>query len=204
MMKKATTAELVARYNKAATTLSRKPVKKFADRKTAELRLAAIEAQLAPVARAGAEYNPDAIGEKRGRRFDLPGRPAKERLDPREGMRRARLLDLLKEAGADGVDFFQLHEQMQKEGSAFGNLKSLRDALGLLSRKNGYAIVGKRLESQAHQAQLVERRRARPVGEHRPRARTTDLVPYLFRERRPRVPPQCPGPFLMAAKHSRH
>ncbi len=31
---------------------------------------------------------------------------------------------------------------MQKEGTAFGNLKSLRDAHGLLSPKNGYAVVG--------------------------------------------------------------
>jgi hypothetical protein len=31
---------------------------------------------------------------------------------------------------------------MEKEGTAFGNAKSLRDAIYLLSAKNGYAVVG--------------------------------------------------------------
>ncbi len=46
--KKVTTAQLVARYNKAAVALGKKPVKKFADRKTAERRVKEIEALVKP------------------------------------------------------------------------------------------------------------------------------------------------------------
>ena len=60
--KKVTTAQLLSRYNKAAATLGKKPVKKFADRKTAERRVKDIEARI------------------------------RKKPEPREGTRRARLL----------------------------------------------------------------------------------------------------------------
>lgn len=137
MTKKATTTELVARYNKAAATLGRKPVKKFADRKTAERRVAAIEAELAPKPKERPAYDPDSLGEKRGLRFDLPGRLAKDCVEPREGTRRAKLLAMLQDAGKKGIEFEDLHV-----GCGFKNRKSTRDAIGLLSRNNGYAVAG--------------------------------------------------------------
>ena len=132
-------AEVIARYNTAAATLGRKPVKKFVDRATAEKRLAAIEADVAkkkkPTALSRGEYDPDALGEKRGLRFDHPG--SKKRVAPREGSMRAKLLGVLKGAGAKGIDFEELHK-----ACGFLNRKSTRDAIALLSRKNGYAISG--------------------------------------------------------------
>ena len=77
--KKLTTVQLVARYNNAASSLGKKPVKKFADRKTAERRVEEIEAK-------------------------LHQRPA-----PRDGTRRAHLLALLHKAGKRGVTFEKLH-----------------------------------------------------------------------------------------------
>jgi hypothetical protein len=128
-MSKIKTAELIARYNAAAATLGRRAVTKFADRATAEKRVAAIEAEVAPKAKAQRAYDPDSLGEKRGLRFDLPGR--KSKVAPREGSMRAKLLGLLQDAGAKGVDFEELHK-----ACGFGNKKSTRDAIGLLSRKS--------------------------------------------------------------------
>jgi hypothetical protein len=136
-------AEIIARYNAAAATLGRKSVKKFADRKTAERRLVAIEADAAkkngaaekPAALSRGEYDPDALGEKRGLKFDHAG--SKKKVAPREGSMRAKLLGLLQEAGAKGIDFEELHK-----ASGFLNRKSTRDAIGLLARKNGYGVSG--------------------------------------------------------------
>jgi hypothetical protein len=129
---KVTTTTLVTRYNKAAAALGRKPVNKFSSRAVAEKRVAAIEGELQPKKRA---YDADSLGEKRGLRFDLPG--GKNEVAPREGTSRAKLLDMLKAAGAKGIDFEDLHK-----ACGFKNRKSTRDAIGLLSRKNGYAISG--------------------------------------------------------------
>jgi hypothetical protein len=129
-MSKITTAQLVARYNKAAAALGREPVNKFASRAVAEKRVAVIEAEIAPKA-----YDPDSLGEKRGLRFDLPG--SKKKVPPREGTSRAKLLGMLQDAGAKRIDFEDLHK-----ACGFKNRKSTRDAIGLLSRRNGYAIAG--------------------------------------------------------------
>jgi hypothetical protein len=142
-MNKIKAAELIARYNAAAATLGRKPVKKFVNRATAEKRLAAIEGEVAkkkgaaekPTALSRGEFDPDSIGEKRGLRFDHAG--SKTKVAPREGSMRAKLLGVLQEAGAKGIDFEELHR-----ACGFLNRKSTRDAIALLSRKNGYAITG--------------------------------------------------------------
>ncbi len=118
--KNVTTAQLVVRYNKVATTLGKKPVKKFADRKTAERRVNVIEAQLTPT-------------KSRGMNFDLPA--SKNKSAPRENSMRAKLLDELQAAGKKGIAFEVLHKRC-----GFKNLKSTRDALGLLNRKNGYGV----------------------------------------------------------------
>lgn len=135
MTKKATTAELVERYNKAAATLGRKAVKKFADRKTAERRVAAIEAEMRPAANTAVER--DNIGNSaRGLTFNLPGRPAKDRVEPREGSMRAAMLALL-EAHKSGLEFEEIHQQI-----GFANRRSTYDALRLLNRVNGYGLAG--------------------------------------------------------------
>ena len=133
-------AQIIARYNAAAATLGRKPVTKFVNRATAEKRLAAIEAEAAkkhekPAALSRGEYDPDALGEKRGLKFDHAG--SKKKVAPREGSMRAKLLGMLQEAGAKGIDFEELHK-----ACGVLNRKSTRDAIALLSRKNGYAITG--------------------------------------------------------------
>ena len=134
-MSKIKAAELIARYNAAAEKLGRKPVNKFSSRAVAERRVAAIEAEVAPKASQSKSYDPDALGAARGLRFDLPG--SKNKVAPREGTSRAKLLDMLKAAGAKGIDFEELHS-----ACGFKNRKSTRDAIGLLSRRNGYAISG--------------------------------------------------------------
>jgi hypothetical protein len=131
MTKKATTAELVARYREGSRAQGRQ---RFSNRPTAEKRVAAIEAELKPKNTKGA-YDPDALGKKRGLRFDLPGR--KDKVPPREGTMRAKLLGMAQDAGKKGIDFEELHA-----ACGFKNRKSTRDALGLLSRKNGYGIKG--------------------------------------------------------------
>lgn len=119
--KKVTTAQLVARYNKAASTLGQKPVKKFADRKTAERRVREIESHLQPK-------------KPRGMNFNLPA--SKNKSAPRENSMRAKLLAELRAAGKKGIAFDTLHKRC-----GFKNPKSTRDALGLLNRKNGYGIL---------------------------------------------------------------
>ncbi len=118
--KKVTTAQLVARYNKAAAILGKKPVKKFADRKTAERRVKSIELQLP-------SKKPHRMN------FDLPA--SKDKTAPRENSMRAKLLAELQSVGKKGIAFDTLHKRC-----GFKNPKSTRDALGLLNRKNGYGI----------------------------------------------------------------
>ena len=119
-LQKMTTAQLVARYNKAAAALGKKPVKKFVDRKTAERRVKEIESKLQPT-------------KSRGMNFTLPA--SKNKSAPREHSMRARLLAELQTAGKKGIAFDTLHERC-----GFKNPKSTRDALGLLHRKNGFGI----------------------------------------------------------------
>lgn len=119
---KVTTAQLVKRYNNAATTLGKKPVKKFVDRKTAERRVEEIKSRPKP------KY-------PRGMNFELP--PFKDKIAPRENSMRAKLLAELESAGKKGVAFEVLNKRC-----GFKNEKSTRDALALLNRKNGYAISG--------------------------------------------------------------
>lgn len=118
--KKVTTAQLVARYNNAAATLGKKPVKKFADRKAAERRVKEIESQVQPK-------------KQRGMNFNLPA--SRNKTAPRENSMRATLLAELQKAGKMGIDFDSLHKRC-----GFKNEKSTRDALGLLNRKNGYGV----------------------------------------------------------------
>lgn len=92
----------------------------------------AIEAELQSTKRT---YDPDSLGEKRGLTFDLPA--SKKNTYPREESMREKLLSMLQEAGKEGVDFESLHASC-----GFKNRKSTRDAIGLLSRKNGYGIQG--------------------------------------------------------------
>jgi len=119
--KKVTTAQLVARYNKAAASLGKKSVKKFADRKTAERRVKEIEAQVKPT-------------KSGGLNFELAA--SKDKTPPCEGSMRAKLLSELQAAGKKGIAFDALHKCC-----GFKNPKSTRDALGLLNRKNGYGVV---------------------------------------------------------------
>lgn len=133
--KTTTTTDLVARYNKAARTLGRKPVKRFSNKATAVRRVKAIEAELKATKAATTKHDSDVLGAKRGLTFDLPG--SKDKVAPREGSRRAALLGTLKAAGKKGISFDKLHAEC-----GFKNRKSTRDALYLLSAKNGYGING--------------------------------------------------------------
>ena len=145
--KSTTTAELVARYNQAAKALDRRPVKRFADRKTAERRARAIEAEARPVASISAGTDRDAIVATRGLTFNLPN--SKDKTPPREGSMRATLLDRLQPTGKKGVSFQALHE-----AAGFANRRSTYDALRLLTPDQRLRPRGQRRLHQA-QAELV-------------------------------------------------
>ncbi|MDZ7770163.1 MAG: hypothetical protein U5K38_14325 [Woeseiaceae bacterium] len=129
---KSTTA-VVAGYNKAARALGRRPVKRFADRRTALRRVRAIETEVRPASSPPGRSAPGPVRRKRGLRFDLH---RKDKV-PRARAPCSDLLEILREAGKKGIDFEDLHT-----ACGFKNRKSTRDALGLLWCKNGYAISG--------------------------------------------------------------
>lgn len=127
--------QLVERYNAAAAALGRKPVRRFASRATAERRVAAIEAELKPAKTTAVDR--DNVGNSsRGLSFDLPGRPKRECVEPREGTRCHAMLELLR-AHEGGLEFEEIHQTI-----GFANRRSTYDALRLLNRVNGYGLAG--------------------------------------------------------------
>jgi hypothetical protein len=76
----------------------------------------------------------DATGTTRPLSFDLKGKPAKDRVEPREGTNRRRMLDALREKPRSFDDLHRL--------CGFGNRRSTYDGARLLARVSGYALSG--------------------------------------------------------------
>lgn len=136
--------DIVARYNELATTLGKPEVKRFADRKSADRRLAALEAEFAatPPAPAKKEKAPKHVkGQFRDR--VMPAIPELQGQFPKpDSLAGLCLAMLTRPQGASLDEVIEMVEEFDtRRGSANFNIyRRSHDLVDLMNRRRGYAM----------------------------------------------------------------
>ena len=134
-----TLKEVVARYNELATTLGKPEVKRFADRKAADRRLAALETKFAAIQPAPAKKH--VKGQFRDR--VMPAIPELQGKFPKpDSLAGLCLAMLVRPQGASLDEVIEMVEEFDtRRGSAnFNVYRRSHDLVDLMNRRRGYAM----------------------------------------------------------------